>query len=134
MKPHYYVYRVGQKGPTIKHATLLSAATEAERLSNQHPGETFEILQCVGVTRTTIAQTSWMDGVTPPVSDDTIYGWIAHNPGEPMPCDANLTVEVRCQDGYETSDVAAKFTTGSNWWTGQDTDPQDQIIAWRPAR
>lgn len=66
MTSYYYVYRVGQKGPTIKHPTLTSAADEAERLANQHPGETFEILQCVAVTRTVLAKTFWMDGVTPP--------------------------------------------------------------------
>jgi hypothetical protein len=65
MKPYYYVYRVGHKGPTIKHDTLTSATTEAERLSNQHPGEAFEILKCLAVTRTTEAKTFWMDGVTP---------------------------------------------------------------------
>lgn len=68
MKTYYYVYRVGQKGPTIKHHTLTSAANEAERLSNQHPGETFEILQCLAVTRTALAKTFWMDGIDPPLS------------------------------------------------------------------
>lgn len=68
MNPYYYVYRVGYKFPTIKHHTLTSAANEAERLSNQHPGETFEILQCLAVTRTVLAKTFWMDGVTPPPS------------------------------------------------------------------
>lgn len=66
MEPHYYVYRVGHTKPTIKHHTLKSAAIEAERLSNQHPGETFEILKCLAVTRTVLAKTFWMDGVTPP--------------------------------------------------------------------
>jgi hypothetical protein len=47
MKPYYYVYRVGYKFPTVQHYTLISAAKEAERLSNQHPGEVFEILQCL---------------------------------------------------------------------------------------
>jgi hypothetical protein len=68
MNSHYYVYRVGHKGPTIKHESLTSAAHEAERLSAQHPGEVFEILQCLGMTRTVTPQTFWMDGVTPPPS------------------------------------------------------------------
>ena len=66
MTPYYYVYRVGYGKPTIKHATLESAATESERLAGQHPGETFEILKCLGVTRTVTPQTFWMDGVIPP--------------------------------------------------------------------
>ena len=68
MNSHYYVYRVGHTKPTIRHHTLASAANEAERLSSQHPGETFEILQCLAVTRTVLAKTFWMDGVTPPHS------------------------------------------------------------------
>jgi hypothetical protein len=64
MKPYYYVYRVGGKFPTVQHYTLTSAKKEAERLSNQHPGEVFEILQCLAITRTVLAQTFWMDGVT----------------------------------------------------------------------
>jgi hypothetical protein len=67
MPPYYYVYRVGYGKPTIKHATLESATTESERLAGQHPGETFEILQCLGITRTITPQTFWMDGVTPPM-------------------------------------------------------------------
>jgi hypothetical protein len=63
MKPYYYVYRVGQSKPTIKHPTLDSAAKEAERLSSQHPGDAFEILMAIGITRTTTPQTFWMDGV-----------------------------------------------------------------------
>ena len=68
MNSHYYVYRVGHTKPTIRHHTLTSAANEAERLSSQHPGEIFEILQCLAVTRTVLAKTFWMDGVTPPPS------------------------------------------------------------------
>lgn len=66
MTPYYYVYRVGYGKPTIKHATLESAATESERLAGQHPGETFEILKCLGITRTVTPQTFWLDGVIPP--------------------------------------------------------------------
>lgn len=66
MKPYYYIYRVGNGKSTIKHYTLEEAARESERLAAQHPGDTFEILKCIGVTRTVNPQTSWMDGVTPP--------------------------------------------------------------------
>ncbi len=67
MKPYYYVYRVGHTAPKIKHDTLTSAVTEAERLSNQHPGETFEILQCLAFTRTVVAKTFWLDGLVIPL-------------------------------------------------------------------
>jgi hypothetical protein len=66
MKTYYYIYRVGYGKPTIKHATLKQAALESERLAGQHPGETFEILKCLGITRTTTPQTFWNDGVIPP--------------------------------------------------------------------
>jgi hypothetical protein len=65
MKPYYYVYRVGHMGPKVKHPTLAEAINEAERLSNQHPGEAFEILQCVAITQTPIATTFYMDGMGP---------------------------------------------------------------------
>lgn len=66
MKPYYLVYRVGDRGTRIKYATLEAAHQEAERLAGKHPGDSFEILQCLGVTRTTTPQTFWMDGVIPP--------------------------------------------------------------------
>lgn len=66
MTPYFYVYRVGDRGPTIKHPTLEAAKKEAERLSARHPGATFEILQCLGVTKTVEPQTFWMDGMIPP--------------------------------------------------------------------
>jgi len=68
MKPYYYVFRVGGSHPRIKHPTLESAHTEAMRLAAQHPGDSFEILQCLATTRTINPQTFWMDGVTPPES------------------------------------------------------------------
>lgn len=33
MKPYYYVYRVGNRAPTVRHATPALAAAEAERLA-----------------------------------------------------------------------------------------------------
>lgn len=65
MKPYYYVYRVGHKHPAIKHATPALAAAEAERLAAQHPGDTFEVLQCLAITRTTAPVTFWLDGCGP---------------------------------------------------------------------
>ena len=66
MKPYYYIYRVGYGKPTIKHQTLALAHAEAMRLAGQHPGETFELLECLGIVQTTTPQAFWMDGVTPP--------------------------------------------------------------------
>ena len=81
MKPYYYIYRVGhERMPTIKHYDLESAASESERLAGQHPGETFEILMCLGITRTITPQTCWLDGVIAPhicemhrILDDTCH-------------------------------------------------------------
>jgi hypothetical protein len=66
MKPYYYVYRVNDRGPRIKHATLEQAHAEAMRLAGQHQGESFEILMCLATVRTTTPQAFWMDGVIPP--------------------------------------------------------------------
>ena len=63
MKPYYYIYRVGYGKPTIKHYSLKDAQIESLRLAAQHPGETFEILLCMGITQTTTPRTFWMDGV-----------------------------------------------------------------------
>lgn len=107
MKPYYYVYRVGNKAPTIRHYSLLVATKEAERLSNQHPGETFEILQCLGITRTAKASTFWMDGVAPPTDEDTPDdGWIEHDPTGPVPKVCSM---VRFKDGDEVCDSACKW-------------------------
>jgi len=65
MKPYYYVNRVNGGKSTVKHATLAETQRESIRLANQHPGETFEILICIGITRTTKPDTFWMDGVHP---------------------------------------------------------------------
>jgi hypothetical protein len=63
MKKYYYVYRVGHKGPTVKHHQLASAVREAERLASQHPGEGFEILEAIAITQATTVQTIWMEGI-----------------------------------------------------------------------
>jgi hypothetical protein len=64
MKPYYYVYRVGYDAPTYKHKTLELAQCEAERLAGKHPGNSFEILKCVGVSSVSrpVASTFWLDG------------------------------------------------------------------------
>jgi hypothetical protein len=67
MKPYFYVYRVSPNatGPTVRHETLRAAADEAYRLAEKHPGQSFEILKCVGFSKTASAMTFWMDGEQP---------------------------------------------------------------------
>ena len=64
MKPHYYVTHP-ELSIGNKHKTLTEATTEAERLAEKHPGTSFEILQCLGVSSVPKASTFWMDGVEP---------------------------------------------------------------------
>jgi hypothetical protein len=61
----YRVYRVGGKGPCVEHSTLRQAEQEATRLAAQHPGDSFEILKCLGAVRCTKPSTFWNDGVNP---------------------------------------------------------------------
>jgi len=65
MKPFYYVYKFGDKAPRVRHCTLQAATQEAERLAKENPGACFEILQCLGFSRTTEASTFWVDGAGP---------------------------------------------------------------------
>jgi len=74
MKPYYYIFRVGGGHPRIKHPTLESAHTEAMRLAAQHPGDSFEIRQCLGVSSVPKASTFWMDGVYP--KPEARLGWL----------------------------------------------------------
>jgi len=64
MKPYYYVHCIHYKS-IVKYYTLESAHREAMRLSEQHKGYVFEILQCVGLVRIVKPQVFWMDGVNP---------------------------------------------------------------------
>jgi len=62
-------------------------------------------------------------------------GWIEHRPGDAMPCDPDLKVDVRFIDGVEDNANTAGFWRGatgaSSFWneSGDET-----IIAWRPAK
>jgi len=80
MKPYYYVLRKNGQPPTVRHATLALAVTEAERLANQHPGETFEILKAVAESRVQgPASTFFMDGEGEVSLDDLAReGYDAH--------------------------------------------------------
>ena len=66
MKTYYYVFRVGGSTPTVRHETIELAHKESERLASKHPGQIFEILQCVGVSKTVAVETSWIAGIEPP--------------------------------------------------------------------
>ena len=91
MKPYYYVYRRGHGPPKIKHDTLESARSEAERLASSHPGEAFEILKCVAVSSASKISTFWMDGEVPSTvaKSATVQpdkdGWIEYKQGDPIP-------------------------------------------------
>jgi hypothetical protein len=73
MTPYYYVYKYGDKAPRVRHSTLHDATQEAERLAKENPGSYFEILQCLGFSRTTEASTFWVDGAGPAGSKDPSY-------------------------------------------------------------
>lgn len=76
MKPYYRILRLNHgRAPTVQHATLKEAETEALRLAGQHPGETFEILECLGIARTTTPSIFWNDGVEPPSPGKGQEGW-----------------------------------------------------------
>ena len=76
MKPYYRILRLNHgRAPTVQHATREAAETEALRLAGQHPGETFEILQCLGIARTTEPSIFWNDGVDPPAPGKGQEGW-----------------------------------------------------------
>jgi len=65
MTPYYYIIRPGSSAPKVKHHSLRSAVTEAERLAKQHPGVAFEIAKVIAITQTTQVSTFWMDGEEP---------------------------------------------------------------------
>lgn len=70
MKPYYRILRLNHgRAPTVQHATLKEAETEALRLAGQHPGVTFEILKVIGTARTTTPSIFWNDEVEPPIEE-----------------------------------------------------------------
>jgi hypothetical protein len=121
MKSHSHVYWVGYSNPTIKRATLETATAESLRLSAQHPGEVFEILECLGVSRTTTTTiTLWDDG-----EPEAETPWIDHDGGE-MPCKAGQKIEIMFR-----SKVTATTRLPERWrW--EDFGTHADIIKWRP--
>jgi hypothetical protein len=67
MKPYYYVFKSSghppSARPSARHESLESAHKESLRLSEQHKGDAFEILMCIGITQTVKPTTFWMDGI-----------------------------------------------------------------------
>ena len=75
MKSYYYVHSVNNLSTSDRHATPALAVAEAERLAAQHPGDTFEVLQCLAVTRTTTPVTEWLDGCGPVAEPEWTFDW-----------------------------------------------------------
>jgi hypothetical protein len=65
-----------------------------------------------------------LEALGPPKAGD----WIPHTPGDPMPCDGNLLVEVRFERGLIDDGFPAK-----SWVWGRQEGGYS-IVAWRPAR
>jgi len=67
MKPYFYLYNAtigeftGEKFDTAARAVEMSL-----ELAESNPGESFEILRCVGYSSTSKASTFWVDGEEPP--------------------------------------------------------------------
>lgn len=55
--PYYYVYNRLKSGPKRRHSSFEEAKKEAERLAVQEAPAYIEILKCVAVSRSAIAET-----------------------------------------------------------------------------
>jgi hypothetical protein len=63
MKPYYYVFKTSGQPPNKRHKTIKSARLESLRRASLHPGQSFEILMCLGITQTSKASTFWINGM-----------------------------------------------------------------------
>ncbi len=152
MKPYYYVYRFGHGAPKTKHDTLESAVIEAERLAESHPGEPFEILKCVALSRASKISTFWVDGECPPAvaksataqpfltdgegpstvaKSATVQpdkdGWIARDPNDSVPY---MHRGVRLGDGTEHLDCSLIWR---KWrWTHSHGSKGEHITHYKP--
>ena len=62
-------------------------------------------------------------------------GWIAHNPGDPVPCKLDLRIDIKIASGIIRCGQTAEYWRGvsdleSNW----NECGEFSIIAWRPAK
>lgn len=65
MKPYYYVQFASDLENEPRHESLAGAREAAEMLAAENPGDSVEILKCVGIASCTKASTFWMDGEEP---------------------------------------------------------------------
>lgn len=65
MKPYYRVIKESDSYVSEKFSTLKEATKLAEDYAKTNPGENYEIVMCVGLSRINPECTFWMDGVTP---------------------------------------------------------------------
>ena len=64
MNTFFYIYDCSNRnGPRVRHPSLEAAIKEAERLAEQHVGRTFEVLQCVAVSKVKGATTEYAQGM-----------------------------------------------------------------------
>lgn len=63
-----------------------------------------------------------------------VNGWIPHNPGDPMPCDAGDKVHVLMAEG----EIEIHRAEHVQWCRAEDSNggllPEYEVIAWRPAK
>jgi hypothetical protein len=65
MKPYYYVLSASDLEADPRHFSLARARKAAEILASENPGDSVEILKCVGIASCSKASTFWMDGEEP---------------------------------------------------------------------
>lgn len=65
MKPYYYVLSASDLEADPRHFSLARARKAAEILASENPGDSVEILKCIGISSCSRASTFWMDGEEP---------------------------------------------------------------------
>ncbi len=59
-------------------------------------------------------------------------GWIAHRPGDAMPCDGDLQVFIR-QKKDSQIEAYGEYRPARDWIWSDDIPESAKIIAWKPA-
>ncbi len=67
---------------------------------------------------------------TAPKPQPDADGWIAHRPGDAMPCDPLALVRVEFADGSRSMTA---HVANSYHWTKRTEHPSANILAWKPA-